>query len=378
MSAPEIKGWCPGALRPMLSGDGWLLRIRPRTGRLSGVQATEIARLSRRHGNGLIDLSQRANLQLRGVREGEIEALVAGLDALGLIDDDVAAEARRNIIVSPFWRADDGTLTLAETLEAALASPDAPRLPKKFGFAIDCGARPVLCGISADIRLERNEAGALICRADGAGTGAIVTPEEAIPAMIALARWFSASGGTGRMAGHLAAGAALPPRFIQAPANTQPEPAPAPGLLEAGALIGFAFGQMTTGTLAELAALGSLRVTPWRMLLVEGAAALPALPGLITDPADPLRRVIACAGAPGCAQAKAPVRELARELAPLVPANGLLHVSGCAKGCAHPKTAPITLVATGNGIALIRDGNAADLPTRTGLDASAAAIREFL
>jgi precorrin-3B synthase len=32
MSGFEIKGWCPGALRPMASGDGLVLRIRARTG----------------------------------------------------------------------------------------------------------------------------------------------------------------------------------------------------------------------------------------------------------------------------------------------------------------------------------------------------------
>ncbi len=30
MTGWEIKGWCPGALRPMQSGDGLVVRIRPR------------------------------------------------------------------------------------------------------------------------------------------------------------------------------------------------------------------------------------------------------------------------------------------------------------------------------------------------------------
>ena len=30
MSAPVIQGWCPGALRPMMSGDGLVVRVRPR------------------------------------------------------------------------------------------------------------------------------------------------------------------------------------------------------------------------------------------------------------------------------------------------------------------------------------------------------------
>ena len=35
MTAWEIKGWCPGALRPMQSGDGLVTRIRPPLGRLT-------------------------------------------------------------------------------------------------------------------------------------------------------------------------------------------------------------------------------------------------------------------------------------------------------------------------------------------------------
>ena len=69
MTAWEIKGWCPGALRPMQSGDGLVVRIRPPMGRLTPQQAQAIAKAAETHGNGIIDLSARANLQLRGVTE---------------------------------------------------------------------------------------------------------------------------------------------------------------------------------------------------------------------------------------------------------------------------------------------------------------------
>ncbi|MGY4427317.1 sulfite reductase beta subunit-like hemoprotein [Bradyrhizobium sp. JR6.1] len=52
MSAVAIKGWCPGALRPMQSGDGLVVRIRPRGGRLDAAQAAGIAELAARYGNG--------------------------------------------------------------------------------------------------------------------------------------------------------------------------------------------------------------------------------------------------------------------------------------------------------------------------------------
>src|ERR1700760_3583444 len=143
MSGFEIKGWCPSALRPMLSGDGLVVRIRPRGGRLSSAQALGIADLAARHGNGLIDLTGRANLQIRGVSVEGHARLIAGLAQLGLIDTDAELEAQRNILVAPFWRDGDETETLTAELERVLAGRSLG-LPQKFGFAVDCGAGCVL------------------------------------------------------------------------------------------------------------------------------------------------------------------------------------------------------------------------------------------
>jgi len=371
MAEPVIQGWCPGALRPMPSGDGWILRVRPPGGRLTPQQARDIARLSRTHGNGTIDLSARANIQLRGVTERSYAPLIEGLDALGLIDENPEAEERRNIVVSPFWNAGDGSIELATELAHSLTAPNAPRLPAKFGFAIDCGPRPVLTDVSADVRLERSADGGLICRADGAAKAARVSAETAVSTMLALAGWFAQSGGIsggrGRMAAHLARGAALPAIFAETAAPSSTNYTPQPGPVAQGLLVGFEFGQMPAELLEALSDLGALRVTPWRMLLIEGAHIMPTLPGLITEPDDPLLRVIACTGAPGCLQAAQPTRALARTLAPCLPDGVILHVSGCAKGCAHPGHAALTLTAQAQGFDLIRDGRARDLPLRSGL-----------
>ena len=66
-AAPAIKGWCPTLLSPMQSGDGWLARVKPSAGMLSAEAARLIADAARRHGNGHIDLTSRANLQIRGL-----------------------------------------------------------------------------------------------------------------------------------------------------------------------------------------------------------------------------------------------------------------------------------------------------------------------
>ena len=45
-----IKGWCPGALRPMESGDGLLVRVKPRCSALTLDQAEGIADIAARVG----------------------------------------------------------------------------------------------------------------------------------------------------------------------------------------------------------------------------------------------------------------------------------------------------------------------------------------
>lgn len=107
------------------------------------------------------------------------------------------------------------------------------------------------------------------------------------------------------------------------------------------------------------------------MLLLVGAASPPDVAGLITVFDDPRVRVTACTGAPGCPQALAPIRNLARGLAPFVPADSHLHVTGCAKGCAMPGAAPRTLLAGLHGFSLIVNGSASGEAVRTGLAADA-------
>jgi precorrin-3B synthase len=373
MSGFAIKGWCPSALRPMLSGDGLVVRLRPRGGRLSSAQAAGIAELSQCHGNGLIDLTGRANLQIRGVSETSHGRLIAGLDRLGLVEADLQSENQRNILVAPFWTRGDDTHSIAAELEQALAAR-ALGLPEKFGFAVDCGDMRVLVDAPADVRIERAIDGGLIVRADGVPLGHAVTRTGVIEAVLSLAGWFVASGGVrdgrGRVAAHIAGGAQLPDHL----ADIEPAPTlatPKPGLVGSGALVGFAFGQMQSETLTFLAGLApALRLTPWRTLLLEGLRDMPQHQGLVTRADNPLLRVSACTGAPACPEAQAETRALAAALAPHIAANDHLHVSGCTKGCAHPGPAAITLVGTRDGFDLVRHGTPRDTPVSRELSAA--------
>jgi precorrin-3B synthase len=371
MSAIAVKGWCPGALRPMLSGDGLVVRIRPHGGRLEAWQAAGIADLAGRYGNGLIDVTSRANLQIRGVDDRGHPPLLDGLAQLGLLDEDAETESGRNILVTPFWNPGDDTCSLADELERAIAD-SALDLPTKFGFAIDDGEQRVLAGAAADVRVERDRAGGLVVRADGARLGCSVTRAEAVTAVLAFTEWFLASGGAragrGRMAAHIGAGVNLPEALR---GDAEPAPmaaAPCPGLYRQGAMVGVAFGQLSHGTFRRLAACApALRMTPWRMMLAEGLREMPRSADVITEADDPALRVIACNGAPRCREAHADTRALAATLVPQIAPGTRLHVSGCAKGCAHSGPAAITLVATREGFDVIRGGSTRDTPSLRGL-----------
>ena len=111
----------------MLSGDGLIVRVRLSCGEVSAALAAEIADCAQSYGNGVIDLSGRGNLQIRGVSEATWAPLIERLSAGGLIDASTEAEAVRNVLVSPFAGFFPDTLDvrpIARAFEAALgASP---------------------------------------------------------------------------------------------------------------------------------------------------------------------------------------------------------------------------------------------------------------
>jgi precorrin-3B synthase len=129
-----------------------------------------------------------------------------------------------------------------------------------------------------------------------------------------------------------------------------------------------------------------LRLTPWRAFLIAGldreaassmAGSIAEL-GFIARADEPRLRIAACPGAPACMHGHRPVREDAARWAPLLPQGEgvVLHLSGCAKGCARAAPTAVTLTATEAGYDLILAGKAGDPPARRGL--SNARIEELL
>jgi precorrin-3B synthase len=166
--------------------------------------------------------------------------------------------------------------------------------------------------------------------------------------------------------------------------------------------VGLTFGRITAADAGELALAAAangardLRLTPWRAILLPApslSAAHAVSAGLvgrsfIRDPDDPFRRIAACPGAPSCGRGSAPVRRDAARLAAEIagvpgcgPSCGIvLHVSGCEKGCAHPRPATVTLVGRNGRYDLVRDGVASGAPALRNmtLDQAAQQVRHIV
>jgi precorrin-3B synthase len=124
---------------------------------------------------------------------------------------------------------------------------------------------------------------------------------------------------------------------------------------------------------ADLGATG-LRTAPGRALLVvgvieDGAERLPDVVqrlGFIVRADDPRRQIVACAGAPICAAAEISTRALAPSLAANAAIAGadapMVHLSGCAKGCACPRPTPLTVVGIEGRCGVVVNGSVRDEP----------------
>ena len=110
----------------------------------------------------------------------------------------------------------------------------------------------------------------------------------------------------------------------------------------------------SSATLAALAAAcAEIRISPWRALILVApspdAETIAGARGAILSHSDRRLKLTACSGAGGCdvgtTDTHAAALAIADRAGPLLDHVRMVHVSGCAKGCAHPAIADVTLTA---------------------------------
>lgn len=382
---PVRRGACPSVAAPMPTGDGLLVRLRPRAPGLSPVEWCTIAALARRHGNGLVEVTARGNLQIRGLTADSARMLAADLDAAGIaLRSGTAIEVPPLAGLDPSEEAD--ATPLAAAIEAALVASRLVLAPK-LAIVVDGGGVLSLADTVADLRLDAEQtaegvAWRISIAGDAFSARPVVRVEAAVAAdaVIALLGLLATLGPAARGRD---LGEALVPTLAGLPACPPLPPAPVgPIAVGAGQVLGLRlpYGQVHADRLEALASdlerLGAteIRLAPHRALLVTGLAGeelaaagrAAAAQGFWTDPEAPGNAISACAGSAGCASGLVDTHALADMLVATVPslfdgATGV-HISGCAKGCAHPAAAAVTLAGTARGLGLVPGGRAGDEP----------------
>ena len=375
------RGACPTLRAPMQTGDGLLARLRPVGAAITPAQLQSIAALATQSGNGLLEITARGNLQIRGLRPDTVPAFADAVETVITIETGPPIETPPLAGLDPNELADPRPI--AETIRQGLAeSPLSAALGPKVTVIVDGGG--TLDRLAADIRLRATATDAWTIATGRNVLGTLATAAAA-PAVLTLLQMIVALGPAGR--GRDLDPAAARQRLALGPATT-PDPvpsasSPAPIALRDGTIaapIALPFGAASASTLIALAtAVQAIGIAQFRLAPQHGLIAFCANEtiaaqfqstatalGFVTTATDPRRAIRACIGNVGCASGLLPARHLADALAQAEPgffdSSFTLHVSGCAKGCAHPGPALLTLTANSAGAGLIIDGTAGAEP----------------
>jgi precorrin-3B synthase len=178
------------------AADGWLARVRLPGGRLRSSQLRALADVAGL-GNDTVQLTARANLQVRGLQPGAGEQIAAGLAAAGLLPSR-AHERVRNVLASPLAGRHPAALADVDGLVAGLdrelcADADLAGLPRRFLFLVEDGSG-VLGAADHDVALapvpvSPDEFALLL---DGLDSGWRVPAVDAPALALAAARLFLA------------------------------------------------------------------------------------------------------------------------------------------------------------------------------------------
>lgn len=403
--APPFAGpsACPGLFNITPARDGGLCRLKLPLGEIAASQLRALADAARHYGNGIVEITNRSNLQIRGVRPEAGNALAEAILGAGLGIADTAAEPIRNVMVSPTAGIDpiaqlDVRPLANDILARMTATPSCHRLPPKFSILIDGGERVAAVEHPQDIWLAAAPFGGDTMFAFGlAGyppssvsatsiLGAAAAGDAAdlvlalIEVFLRLAdvhtqryREVIASRGFAPLLAALKGLADFPILPAAALNEWRREPSlplghigvhpqAQDGLVHLGAAP--PLGRLTPGGVEALADLIDahpgikLRLTPWQSLLLidvpqqDGASLRDELArlGFICDPNASLASLHACSGSTGCPRTESDTKADGLRLAALLAQHGThpdVHLTGCERSCASARVADFTLLGLG-------------------------------
>jgi len=342
--------------------DAFMLRLRLPGGIVLAHQARGLADVAERFGGGAVDMTTRANLQIREIGAAHPIDVLTAIDELGLTSRGAGADNIRNLTGSPAAGIDPHELYDTRPLCRALYHHilnhrELFGLPRKFNIAFDGGGLlPVLedtndIGFAAvkvgpdkpvpeGIYFRMMLGGLTGHQSFAADAGVLLTPDEVVPGAVAIVKTFIASGdrtdrhkarlkylidrwGIPKIMAEAATYLPFAWRFAGPEVNEPRGPIDRQGHIgiheqaqEGLCYIGVVppVGRLSGGQLRGLAAIaeaygsGTLRLTVWQNLLISdikqseigsAAAEIEAL-GLCVKPSAVRAGLVACTGNVGC------------------------------------------------------------------------------
>jgi ferredoxin-nitrite reductase len=196
--------------------DSFMCRLRMPNGILSAHQFERLADLAETLGGGTLDVTTRANLQIREIQPSSVIDVLTGIQELGLTSRGSGADNIRNITGSPTAGIDPSELTDTRPLARALHFTilnhrELYGLPRKFNIAFDGGGRISVLEDTNDIGFAavrvaegaslpagvyfRMYLGGITGHGDFArDAGILLKSEECVAAAVAVVRVFIAYG----------------------------------------------------------------------------------------------------------------------------------------------------------------------------------------
>lgn len=363
---PVTADRCPGILRLHEAADGSLARVRLPGGRLTVRGLRAVAGVARR-GNGVIELTARAGIQVRGLAAGDGAVIADELWAAGLLPSPLHDRVR-NVLASPLAGRSPGAVAVTDAVVEALdrglcADAALAVLPGRFLFAVDDGSG-TLGAVRADVTLAAEAADRFRLWLSERPTSLRAEAGRAAALALDAAREFltlrdreksdawriaNLDDGATRIARELGG------RLEPAEARAGSGPPEAGVLTQADGRVAITvlppLGRIDPAGAERLAELvgelgdGELRLSPARTLtLLDIPAAMAAscvaqldALGLVTSPGSGWQGLSACAGLGACASAERDVRALATARAgvrgPDAPPE---HWAACARDCGRP------------------------------------------
>jgi precorrin-3B synthase len=371
---PAASDRCPGVLALHPAADGRLVRVRVPGGRVSPAALGEVAALAAELGNGIIEITSRASLQVRGLGPDDAAVVADRLEVAGLLPSR-AHDRVRNILASPVAGRTPASVGETDELVAALdrglcADPLLAGLPGRFLFGVDDGSA-TLGGQRCDVALVAEAPDAFRLSLGGVAT-TLVASDGAQLALAAALAFLELAGGAWRIADLEDGARRLARRLGGDVLDVRPAcmgTVPVGTLAQRDGRVAVTalppLGRIDAAAAARLAELGELRLSTSRTLtlvdvptaraprLLEELAAL----GLVVAAGSGWEGLSACAGQGACARARVDVRDAAARRAPARgPGSPAEHWAACERGCGRPPEAPDSVTAIAGGVLVERAG----------------------